>query len=190
MTVTTPTSPPASIVAGDTVKWIHSEGDFVAGTDSVEAAIVGQSGKLDATVAQYQSGDTWLITFAAADTKELPPAVDYTLVVRATDGVTSEVYTTLTQALCVTANLADQDKGFDNRSQNQRTLDAICAVIEGRASKDQESYTIANRSLSRTSIPDLIELRREYERLVAKEKRAARAQQGKGHRGRILTRFN
>lgn len=190
MTVTTPTAPPSNCRAGDTLKWIHAESDFVAGTDTLEAVIVGREGRAAATVAQHQSGSTWLITFAAADTKKLPPADDYTLAIRATDAATSEEYTTLTQPLPVLANLNDQAEGFDNRTQNQRTLDAVNAVIEGRASKDQESYAIGGRSLSRTPLRDLIDLRREYERLVAKDIRAERAKAGKGHRGRILARFN
>lgn len=189
MTVTTPTAPPSNCRAGDTLKWIHAESDFVAGTDTLEAVIVGREGRAAATVAQYQSGSTWLITFAAADTKKLPPADDYTLAIRATDAATSEEYTTLTQPLPVLANLNDQAEGFDNRTQNQRTLDAVNAVIEGRASKDQESYAIGGRSLSRTPLRDLMELQRVYQGKVMLERRAARRRAGKPTRSQIKVAF-
>ncbi|WP_342627563.1 hypothetical protein AAC691_15525 [Nguyenibacter vanlangensis] len=59
--------------------------------------------------------------------------------------------------------------GTDIRSQNRRTYDAICAVIENRASMDQQSYKINNRELVRTPIADLLTLRARYKSLVAQE---------------------
>lgn len=51
---------------------------------------------------------------------------------------------------------------FDVRTHVQKVLDAIEAVIEGRASKDQERYRIQDRELYRTPIADLLLLRRQY----------------------------
>lgn len=62
---------------------------------------------------------------------------------------------------------------FDGRSQNQRTLDAVTAVIEKRASLDQERYRINNRELYRTPIGDLLKLQTHYRKLVAAEKQRA-----------------
>lgn len=50
----------------------------------------------------------------------------------------------------------------DARSHVQRVLDAIEAVIEKRATIDQERYTINNRELWRTPIEDLLKLRNFY----------------------------
>lgn len=50
----------------------------------------------------------------------------------------------------------------DLRTHPERVLAAIEAVIEQRASKDQESYTINGRSLNRTPIADLLKLRDKY----------------------------
>ena len=57
----------------------------------------------------------------------------------------------------------------DIRSHAERVLDAIRAVIEGRATKDQESYSIAGRSLSRTPLGELLALERRYAARVASE---------------------
>lgn len=54
------------------------------------------------------------------------------------------------------------EEGQDIRGHAQKVLDAIEAVIEKRATKDQESYTIAGRTLARTPIKDLLELRQKY----------------------------
>ncbi len=57
----------------------------------------------------------------------------------------------------------------------RRMLNAIEAALEGRASKDTESYTIEGRSLSRTPIPDLLRLRAIYRREVAAEENPSAA---------------
>jgi hypothetical protein len=94
--------------------------------------------------------------------------------VRATDGAdVSRVEEGQTNIL---ADLSVAQAGFDGRSHVQRVLDAIEAVIEGRASVDQESYSINNRSLSRTPISDLLKLRDRYrsELSAASEAKAGR----------------
>lgn len=73
----------------------------------------------------------------------------------------------------------------DPRSHARKVLDAIEAVIEGRASKDQEEYTIKDRSLKRTPLSDLLTLRNKYRAEVDAEERAAN---GQGSR-KLLYRF-
>ena len=60
----------------------------------------------------------------------------------------------------IVPNLANTNA--DTRSHAKKVLDAIEAVIEGRASQDQMSYSIAGRSLSRMSIDDLLKFRDRY----------------------------
>lgn len=67
---------------------------------------------------------------------------------------------------------------FDNRSHARKVLDAIEAVIENRATLDQEEYTINGRSLKRTPLDDLVGLRRRYQNEVATEDAAERVAQG------------
>lgn len=57
----------------------------------------------------------------------------------------------------------------DLRSHARIVLEAIEAVIEGRASKDQEEYTIGARSLKRTPIKELLALRARYRAEVRAE---------------------
>jgi len=68
-------------------------------------------------------------------------------------------------------------------------LESIEAVLESRASIDQESYSINNRSLARTPIPDLVVLRDKYRGEYVREKRAERIRNGLGHSGTIKVRF-
>jgi hypothetical protein len=61
------------------------------------------------------------------------------------------------------------------------------AVIEGRATRDQERYRINNRELQRTPISDLIRLRDRYREEARRERAAAKGQSLLGRR--VLTRF-
>lgn len=62
----------------------------------------------------------------------------------------------------------------DLRSHVQKVLASIEAVIEGRATKDQERYRIQDRELYRTPIADLIKLRNTYLAELARIKAAER----------------
>ncbi len=72
----------------------------------------------------------------------------------------------------------DTDNG-DIRTHAQKVLDAIEATIEGVASKQQQSYSIAGRSLSRYSHSDLLMLRKTYQERVNKERKKALRRSGK-----------
>jgi len=77
----------------------------------------------------------------------------------------------------------------DPRSHAKKVLDAIESVIEGRASKDQESLSVEGMSLVRTPIEDLLVLHSKYKAMHVREVRADRISRGLGHSGKILTRF-
>jgi hypothetical protein len=77
---------------------------------------------------------------------------------------------------------------LDNRSHARKVLEAIEAVIEGRASRDQQEYSIGDRTLKRTPMADLIMLQTRYSRLVAAEENEARLANGLGTKNVIRIR--
>ncbi|WP_280565198.1 hypothetical protein, partial [Chromohalobacter sp. 48-RD10] len=82
--------------------------------------------------------DGRLHTFAApASDTAAWVAGDYWYSLRVTDG--TEVHEVDTGTLKVLPDLAAADANFDGRTHAEKTLEAIEAVIEGRASKDQDS---------------------------------------------------
>lgn len=84
-------------------------------------------------------------------------------------------------------DLVSAAPGFDGRSHAEKVLEAIEAVIEGRASLDQSQYTINNRSLTRTPVADLLKLRNTYRAEVRAQRMAKR---GRGPSRRHLVRFS
>jgi len=78
----------------------------------------------------------------------------------------------------------------DGRTSARRVYDAITAVIEGRATKDQEEYAIGSRSLKRTPIADLLVLRDRFKTEVDSEIAAEKMADGQGNPRAFVVRFN
>lgn len=91
--------------------------------------------------------------------------------------------------LLVKADPSATVQGHDARSHARITLDAIQAVIEGRASKDQEEYTIGSRSLKRTPLADLIKLHSRYQTMVQAEDAQERLRNGLSTGGKFQVRL-
>ena len=95
---------------------------------------------------------------------------DYWFTVRATRG--AEVVEVEQGQLTITPNLAAAET-FDGRTHAQRCLESIEAVLEKRATLDQERYRINNRELYRTPVAELMKLRDLYRAEVRRERAAA-----------------
>lgn len=76
----------------------------------------------------------------------------------------------------IAPDLAQVAAGHDARSHVERVLAAIEAVIEKRATIDQERYRINNRELWRTPVGELLRLRDRYKADLARMKAARRGE--------------
>ncbi|WHP66894.1 hypothetical protein [Phaeobacter inhibens] len=101
----------------------------------------------------------------------------YRYELRVSDG--DDVLAAATGEVRIAPDLSSQTAGVDSRDHVRKVLDAIEAVIENRASIDQQSYQINNRSLQRTPLGDLLKLRARY-RAELSAKKAARKGRGFG----------
>lgn len=105
---------------------------------------------------------------------------------RVTDGTT---VTTIDDG--TTEILADliTDAAADQRSHAKIMLDALEAVLQGKASKDVSSYSIAGRALTKLT-PDELELWRDkYRAEYAAERRKERIKDGRGSGATVKVRF-
>ena len=84
-------------------------------------------------------------------------------------------------------NLADTNA--DLRSHAKKVLDAIEAVIEGRATIDQSSFSLGGRSLSRMSVDELMTFRDRYRAEYLKEVKLARIKNKQGSGNTIKVSF-
>ena len=74
--------------------------------------------------------------------------------------------------------LPDLSVTADSSSHVKNVLDAIEATILGAASKEQESYEVAGRSLKYKTLDELLKLREVYKAEWASEQKAADLAQG------------
>lgn len=169
-------APPARFVAGDSIDFLWSHADHPASAGwATSWRLVGPGVALALTAAPQ--GDAFRVTATAAATAALtvPAAgVPATLMGTAARGAERfEVYRAPAQLLANPATVTG-----DLRGHAARTLAAIEALLEGRATKDQMSYRIGDRELSRIPVPELIELREYYRREARLEADAARLASG------------
>lgn len=197
---------PLEIIIGDTITWIRR---------SVQAAYENDAGTVE--YADIKASEGWVLKFtavgrlgifsitASADTDNADDfkftasaattaayvAGDYQWQLAATKtvGLSTTRYTIAEGWVTLLDNIAGRSALYDNRSHAKKVLDAIEAVIEGRASLDQMSYQIAGRSLSKTPLSDLIKLRSVYKDEYDGEVATARIQAGLASKRKILTRF-
>ena len=87
-------------------------------------------------------------------------AGEYWYSLRATNG--GDVVEVESGQITIKPDLAALEAGHDGRAHVQKVIDAIEAVLEKRATLDQQRYTINNRELWRTPIPELLMLRDRY----------------------------
>lgn len=176
---------PRRISAGDTLTFRRNYPDYPAGTWALSLELVNASGKITIDGASVTADGDEFVVLVAASTTASYTAGDYHFRAYVTSGSTR--YTVERGTLTIDPDFSGA--AADRRSHAEKTLAAIEAVIEGRASKDQESYQIAGRSLTRTPLEALLKLKGHYEAKVAKERRDERRRRGLGGRQVIRARL-
>jgi hypothetical protein len=184
-----PSTEPTKLIAGDRWAWKRTDlGGYYPPADyalTYSARLEG-SGATEISITASESVSDYIVEVASATT-EAYTAGKYHWQAYITRSSDSERITVDSGTFEV---IADRDNATtDPRTHVKIVLDAIQAVIESRASKDQEAYSINGRSLNRTPLKDLIMLRDKYAALYASEQKAERIANGLGSNSRVLVRF-
>ena len=185
---------PATIRAGDTVKWRDE-----AGTDNLGNAIDSGSWTLTyylrtntasegATVVGVADGQGWAFTLAAATTAGFDAGQWFWQAV-ATSG--SEKVTLGAGQLEVLAALeySGTPGAFDGRSQAQKDLDAVQTAIRGLISGGAKQYTIGSRSFTKVDLAELMERESRLKAEVKREQKAELIANGLGNPHNLFVRF-
>lgn len=183
MAAPTPTTEPASLIAGDTAKWLKSLPDYLPADGWVLSyTLINAAGKI--TFSSTTSGTDHLVNVPAATTAAWAAgAYDW----RATVANAGEVYTVASGVINVAPAFGAST--LDNRSHARKTLANIEAYLENAQNLTASSYEIAGRQLSRHSMGELLKLRDRYKFEVAREAAADRAAQGLPDARRVMVRF-
>lgn len=184
-----PEKEPTQLVIGDRWVWKLTDlgSDYPPASYSLKYSLrLANSTASEIEIVANESGSDYLVEVPAATTAGYTAGRYYwqRYIVRTSDSERLLLRRGVLDAL------KNQDAAaVDPRTHARKVLDAIEAVIEGRATKDQEEYSIgsggSSRSLKRTPIQDLNDLRDKYRAEVDAEERAANKQGGR----KVLFRF-
>lgn len=185
-----PVGVPARLNAGDRWAWqvggstaAYTGGDF---TLAYRFNLLSEDGELHEIAVDEVSG-AFVVEFSSTDSKAIQPGEYFWQLVAVRDSDSEEV-TLESGHVVIRPSLAQGPS--DTRSHTYKVLRAIQACIEGTADKDQQSYTIAGRSLSRRSIPELLELEALYSSRWEKEKDALAVESGRSVSRRVLVKMS
>jgi hypothetical protein len=169
--VTTPTTEPTELRAGDLWEWRREDltSDYPASSWTLTYRFKNAAGGFE--VVAVADGDAFESSVAAATSAAIAAGV-YAWQARVTK--LTESYTVDTGETKVLPDLfaGTASAASDQRTHARTTLEAIEAVIEGRATTDQQEYTIGTRSLKRIPIAELLSFRDRYRMAVAREDQA------------------
>lgn len=178
-----PTIEPTTANAGDTWRWTRTLADYPASAGwALSYTLINAAAKI--TINASASGDDHAVTVSAATTAGYAAgSYDW----RARVSKAGEVYTVGEGR--ITVRNAFGGATFDARTHARKTLEAIEAVIEGRASSEVSYYMIGNRQLRYLTPAELLTLRDKYRAEVAREDAAAAVAAGLPDKRRVFVRF-
>jgi hypothetical protein len=189
MSASIPTTEPTTITRGDTVTWTISLPDYLPADGwTLKYAFVSADDQVLVTATDNGDG-TYLVTISASSSQAFEEGVyHWQGWVETGEGETLESYTVSRGQVEVRERFEDQTSGYDARSFAKKTLDAIEAVLEDRATEKDLSYSIAGRSLSKMTLRELQDAREYW---LARYKEEVRTEeQDRGTRSdKVLVRF-
>jgi len=183
------TTEPLSFIAGDTVVWQKTFGDYPASAGwALSYALVKDSALILIDGSKVvASGDDFVVTIPAADSVAYASG-DYAWQSYVTKS--GERYQVGHGIVEIKPDFATQSTGYDARTIIKQTLDALEAMLLKKASKDQMSLHVPNgRRVDRLPPEQLLMWRDKLKAEYEAEVQAERISQGLGSGRKIFTRF-
>lgn len=179
-----PEKEPAQLVVGDRWLWKRTDlgTDYPPASYSLKYVLRRHDTGAEIEITASESGSDYLVEVASATTavKSAGWYAWQAYIIRTSDSERVLIGSGTVELI------ANRDAAeTDPRTHARKVLDAIEAVIENRATVDQQEYSIAGRSLKRMEIGDLLKLRDKYRAEVNAEQNA---ESGRGSR-KLLMRF-
>lgn len=183
--MTTPTTEPTALVAGDTLLWQRTLPDYPAGTWTLKYRLINAAGKIDIT--STASGTDHLISVAAA-TSAAYAAGAYTWT--AWVEKTGERVTVGSGTITVKANIAALNT-LDARTDAAIIVAQLMAAYKAFTVSNGHvaEYEIAGRRMKYRSAAEILQQLNFWESRVNAEKKAERIAAGLGGGGKVLVRF-
>lgn len=186
-TLTTLSALPSVINAGETLLFAVQVAGYPPGDGWTLSYFLKNKDSSAVELTSTASGQDHLFSIPASTTGTWT-AGEYFGVARVDDGTSYRVIADV--RVEVWQDMSQVGPDYDPRSHARKCLDAIEAVMEGRASKDIINTTIAGQSVGRMTPEQLAFWRNYYRAEVSAEDAAIDAANGKATGKNILMRFN
>lgn len=178
-----PTIEPATVNAGDTVRWRRALPDYPASAGWVLTyTLLNAAGRI--TITASAQGDDHLVSVPAETSAGWPPG-DYAW--RAQVSKAGEVYTVGEGRMTVRPSFGAA--ALDTRSSARKALEAVEAYLADPNNIAAAQYEIAGRQLRRHTLMELWAHRDRLRLEVLREEQAERLAAGLPDRRRVLVRF-
>ncbi len=176
---------PEKLTAGFAWEWEETFPDFPASTFGLVVLLVLQSSAATkVTLNGTANGNAFTVLLPSATSTGMT-AGTYKVITYATLG--SEEYFLSEKTITVAANPINSTG--DQRSHVQKVLDAINAVLEGRAATEYSSITIDGSSVASLTHSQLLDFKQKYEVMYSREKEKERIAAGGKRRNKIIPKF-
>ncbi len=178
----TRTELPREFAVNDTVEWTEGDATYPAPTWTVRYHFTSRDEVFSSAQSVANGSDHDLVI----TTTDLTPG-RYQYVRKVTDG--SDVFTTERGEIEILPDLAADTAGIDRRRYAEIALENIEAMLAGKATRDQTSYSLNGRALSRYSPEELNEWRAQLRVEVRDLRRADRRKAGGKPHTNVHVRF-
>ena len=170
---------PQGFWQGDTVAWSRTLDDYSSADGWALEYYFSRKDDVQTLTGVGQADGSWVMTIPPATSAQYL-AGEYRWQSRVSKS--GEVYTVGTGRMDIAPSL---DAAIETRSNARVILDAIEAVLVGKATKDQAKITIGGQSLDRFSWSDLNTARGYYRSLVNREDDNRRVRDGRNSRAYV-----
>lgn len=171
------TNLPLEITAGDAASWTETLDDYLSPTYSAKYRFVGPM-TFELTEDSADGADHDFVVSGATSAGWAPGVYKWALfAVAAADSARKTLETGTIEILAnpETEGLAG---AVDSRSHVKRVLDALEAVLEGKASRDVSQYALGGKQITKLGIEELLAWRDKYLALYRAELRRAKQLRG------------
>jgi len=169
------------LYAGDSWSWTESLAEYPASQYTLKIYLQYRAEAV-IELTGTASGDDHVFTYTAEAELSGGEYVYRAKVIDEDDNVT----TIESGSVIIKADLA---ASTDSRNHYQKVIDAVEAIIEGRASKSYESISINGRAITEMSHSELLKLHSRYKYLLKQEAKKEKLAQGLNAGGKILIKF-
>jgi hypothetical protein len=182
---------PDTLRAGDTISWTESISDYPASDGWTLAFALRAKDLPPITITASTSGSDYAIAITAPTSKAYNPGIYswQAYVSKGTSPDFTEKYSIEMGRIEILPNLTIATSETELRSHAKKVLDAIEALLEGKAGADVLSYSIGGRSISKMAPEELIKWRSFYKTEYERELEAEAIAKGLDSPRRIGVRF-